>query len=60
MSSGSKPFALWSTKSELISLTHRISQRVAGSLDREGLLVRDDDNDYLALNELEDALILKI
>jgi hypothetical protein len=33
---------------------------VAGFLEREGLLVRDDDNDYLALNELEDALILKI
>jgi hypothetical protein len=31
-------------KSELNSLTHRISQRVAGFLEREGLLVRDDDN----------------
>jgi hypothetical protein len=33
---------------------------MAGSLEREGLLVTDDDNDYLALNELEDALILQI
>ena len=42
------------TKSELNSLTHRISQRVAGFLEREGLLVRDIDNDYLALDGLED------
>ncbi len=27
-----------------------MSQRVAGFLEREGLLVRDDDNDYLALD----------
>jgi hypothetical protein len=27
---------------------------VAGFLEREGLLVRDDDNDYLALDGLED------
>lgn len=41
------------TKSELNSLTHRISQRVAGFLEREGLLVRDDDNGYLALDGLK-------
>jgi hypothetical protein len=40
------------TKSELNSLTHRLSQRVAGFLEREGLLVTDDDNDYLALDGL--------
>jgi len=48
------------TKSELNSLTHRISQRVAGFLEREGLLVRDDDNDYLALDGLEDDPMLQI
>ena len=42
-----------STKSELNSLTHRLSQCVAGFLEREGLLVREDDNDYLALDGLE-------
>jgi cobyric acid synthase len=48
------------TKSELNSLTHRISQRVAGFLERETLLVRDNDNDYLALDGLEDAPMLQI
>jgi hypothetical protein len=48
------------TKSELNSLTHRISQRVAGFLEREGLLVRNDDNDYLALDGLEDAPMFQI
>ena len=33
------------TKSELNVLTHRISQRLAGFLEREGLLVRDVDNE---------------
>jgi hypothetical protein len=33
---------------------------VAGFLDREGLLVRDDDNDYLALDGLEDDPMLQI
>jgi hypothetical protein len=32
---------------------------VAGFLEREGLLVRDDDNDYLALDGLEDAPMLQ-
>jgi len=33
---------------------------VAGFLERVGLLVRDDDNDYLALNGLEDDPMLQI
>jgi hypothetical protein len=37
-----------------------ISQRVAGFLEREGLLVTDNDNDYLALDGLEDNQILQI
>jgi hypothetical protein len=48
------------TKSELNSLTHRISQRVACFLEREGLLVTDNDNDYLALDGLEDDPMLQI
>ena len=47
-------------KSELGNLTHRISQRVAGFLEREGLLVRDMDNGYLALDGLEDDPMLQI
>jgi hypothetical protein len=33
---------------------------VADFLEREGLLVRDDDNDYLVLDGLEDAPMLQI
>ena len=33
---------------------------MAGFLEREGLLVRDNDNDYLALDGLEDAPMLQI
>jgi hypothetical protein len=33
---------------------------VAGFLEREGLLVRGDDNDYLALDGPEDDLMLQI
>jgi hypothetical protein len=33
---------------------------VDGLLEREGLLVRDDDNDYLALDGLEDDPMLQI
>jgi hypothetical protein len=33
---------------------------VAGFLEREGLLVRDDDNDYLALDGLEVDPMLQI
>jgi hypothetical protein len=38
----------------------KISQRVAGFLEREGLLVRDDDNDYLTLDGPEDDPMLQI
>jgi hypothetical protein len=48
------------TKSELNSLTHHISQRVMGFLEREDLLVWDDGNNYLALDGLEDAPMLQI
>jgi hypothetical protein len=48
------------TKSKLNSHTHRISQRVAGFLEREALLMRDNDNDYLALDGLEDDPMLQI
>jgi hypothetical protein len=33
---------------------------VAGFLEREGLLLRDNDNDYLALNGLKDEPMLQI
>ena len=33
---------------------------MVGFLEREGLLVRDDDNDYLALDGLEDDPMLQI
>jgi hypothetical protein len=49
-----------STKSELNILTHRISLRVAGFLEHEGLLVRDDNNDCLVLDGLEDDPMLQI
>jgi hypothetical protein len=48
------------TKSELNSLTNRISQCVMGFLEREDLLVWDDGNNYLALDGLEDAPMLQI
>jgi hypothetical protein len=48
------------TKSELNSLTHRISQCVTGFLEHEDLLVWDDGNNYLALDGLEDAPMLQI
>jgi hypothetical protein len=48
------------SKSKLNSLTHRISQHVTGFLEREGLVVRDYDNDYLVLDGLEDDPMLQI
>jgi len=36
---------------ELTELMHMISHRVAGFLEREGILERDDENSYLALDE---------
>jgi GR25 family glycosyltransferase involved in LPS biosynthesis len=47
-------------KSVLNSFTHRTRQRVAVFLERESLLVRDDDNDYLALDGLVDDPMLQI
>ena len=35
------------TSDELTQLTHTIAQRVARYLERQGLLVRDDENSYL-------------
>ena len=43
------------TKSELNNITYRINQRVASFLEREGLLVREGDNYYLALDGAEDV-----
>ncbi len=36
---------------ELIELVHTISHRVAGFLEREGILERDEENSYLNLEE---------
>jgi hypothetical protein len=48
-------------KSELnVVLAHRISQRVAGFLEREGLLVREIENDYLSLDGREEEPMLQI
>jgi hypothetical protein len=42
---------------ELVELVHTISQRVAGFLEREGILERDEGNSYLNLAEgLEDPM----
>ena len=41
-------------------LTYQISQGVVGFLDREGLLVRDENNDYLDLGGLEADAIIQI
>jgi hypothetical protein len=43
-----KPQQKAPTKSKLNNLTNRIIQRVASFLEREGLLVREGDNYYLA------------
>ena len=37
-------------KAELGSLVHTVSERVVHYLERQGLLVRDMDNSYLALS----------
>ena len=42
------------TVDELQVLAHRISQRVAKLLERRGLLERDDENSYLALETAEE------
>jgi hypothetical protein len=40
-----------SNQQELTELVHTISHRVAGSLEREGILERDEENSYLNLEE---------
>jgi ribosomal protein S27E len=42
------------TNSELNTLVGTISQRVAGHLERQGLLVRDDESSYLTLDLQDD------
>lgn len=42
------------TNSELNTLVATISQRVAGHLERQGLLVRDDESSYLTLDLQDD------
>lgn len=39
---------------ELVALVHTISHRVGGSLEREGILERDEENSYLNLEEGEE------
>jgi len=41
------------TTAELSQLTHTIAYRVGRYLDRQGLLVRDVEQSYLALDELD-------
>ena len=43
-------------KRELTELVHTISQRVAGFLEREGILERDEENSYLNLEGDEDPM----
>jgi len=42
-------------KAELESLVHTVSERVGRYLERQGLLVRDMDNSYLALEPRDEA-----
>jgi hypothetical protein len=42
-------------KAELESLVHTLSGRVGSYLEREGLLVRDMDNSYLALESEDES-----
>jgi len=39
---------------ELIELVHTISHRVAGFLEREGILERDEENSYLSLDDADE------
>ena len=43
------------TSDELTQLTHTIAQRIARCLERQGLLVRDADNDYLTAHAMDSA-----
>jgi hypothetical protein len=49
-----------SAKSELNSFTYCICLYVAGFLEHESLLVKDDENDYLALDGSKDSPMLQI
>lgn len=40
---------------ELMELVHTISQRVAGFLEREGILERDEENSYLNLDDADEV-----
>ena len=42
------------TSAELTQLTHSIAQRLARYLERQGLLVRDAEHSYLALEGLDE------
>ena len=42
-------------KAELESLVHTLSERVGRYLERQGLLVRDMDNSYLALEPEDES-----
>jgi|TARA_B110000503_G_scaffold135796_1_gene217007 hypothetical protein len=48
------------TTSELNTLVTTISQRVAGHLERQGLLVRDDESSYLQLDLQDDDAMLQL
>jgi hypothetical protein len=48
------------TTSELHTLVATISQRVAGHLERQGLLVRDDESSYLTLDLQDDDAMSQI
>ena len=48
------------TTSELNALVATISQRVAGHLERQGLLVRDDESSYLTLDLQDDDTMSQI
>jgi hypothetical protein len=48
------------TVDELGVLVQRISQRVARFLERRGFLVRDEENDYLALETSDDEAMQQL
>lgn len=47
-------------KAELESLVHILSERVGNYLEREGLLVRDMDNSYLALEQEDGSGLVQV
>ena len=48
------------TKDELFELVHRISQRVARFLERQGFLERDEEHSYLALEASDDEAMQQL